>query len=206
VGVTRTGRTLALACVLALVAAPAISSADDDPTTLSHTERRRRSKALFDLGRAQFHVGDFAAATTSFTQAYAYEPLPLFLYNLGHVALAAKDDAAALRYFERYLAEAPKAPEREEVEQHLARLRAKLGAQPAHEPAPTIPPPSVVAASRPAPAPAPVPAEPARDGSSNKVWWVVIGGGVVAGIVATVLVVRSGGPPSTTWGNESVFD
>jgi outer membrane protein assembly factor BamD (BamD/ComL family) len=184
----------------------------DDPTKLSSAERTRRSRALYDLGRSQFNVADYAAAMKSFSAAYEYRPLPLFLYNLGQVALAAGEQDKALHFFERFLIEDPNAPEAPEVRVRLAALRSRPAPKVEAVPAPEAPPPPAPAPATPPPMLAPTPtvvaaapAAPSRPRRLGRGAWAGIGVGiaVVVGGVATALALTVGrsGPPSTTWGN-----
>ena len=219
------GRLLAAVALAVTVAGARVTAAaPEDPTKLSAAERTRRSRALYELGRSQFNVADYDAALKSFTAAYEYRPLPLFLYNLGQVALAAGDGDKALRFFERYLVEEPAAPEAAEVRREIGKLRARTVAKPpapvATSQAPTPPPPSTTpAAPPPAALSAPVaqarpaldlvaPAAPRRHRLRAGAW-AAIGVGsalVVAGIaIAVGLTVGREGAPSSSWGDHPAF-
>ncbi|HZS38570.1 MAG TPA: tetratricopeptide repeat protein [Polyangia bacterium] len=124
--------------VLLLVAGAARA---EDPASLSSSERTRRSKAHFDLGRAHFNLGEFEAAMGEFEEGYRLKPLPLFLYNVAHSARRAGHPEKALEMFRRYLQVNPGAAEKKEVERAIAELEKELAARPAPVPQPEVVPP-----------------------------------------------------------------
>jgi tetratricopeptide (TPR) repeat protein len=83
------------------------------------------ARARFLSGQSYFDEGRFGDALNEFREAYRISRVPGFQYNiavceekLGHA------DAAAVA-FERYLREAPMAPDRANVEVHLRALRGR---------------------------------------------------------------------------------
>jgi tetratricopeptide (TPR) repeat protein len=84
--------------------------------------------ALVDYYRGEMYrqrggEGDAEAASEAYLRSIAHEkPYPPSFRNLGYLALKAGDGAAARRYFERYLALAPEADDREMIGFYLEDL------------------------------------------------------------------------------------
>jgi tetratricopeptide (TPR) repeat protein len=139
-----------LAC--ALVALPAHAE------PLSKEERTLRAKTHFQIGIKHFNLGEYDAAMVDFEKGYAYQPLPLLLYNAGQAALRAGKPEAALDLFRRFLAAEPEAIERKQVEKLMVDCEHKIAerppAPPPSEPStePPPPPPPLKAAPPPLPA------------------------------------------------------
>ncbi len=72
------------------------------PSSLSMTEARRR----FDEGVSAYDNKDYEAARVAFAQAYALEPLPELLINLGHSELKTSRYVDGCRHIARALREA----------------------------------------------------------------------------------------------------
>jgi tetratricopeptide (TPR) repeat protein len=169
----RCARALAkLAAVLALFAllAPAVARADE--------AARQRALELYDRGKASFQAGRFEESLGWLEQAYAVEPAPVLLYNMGRAHEARGDLGAAIAAYDRYLRQAEQVPDRAAIEAHLVALRAQL----AERERPAAP---SAAARRSVDAP---PAPSASSPSATP--WVVAGVGVAgvgAGVVLGVL-------------------
>jgi hypothetical protein len=84
-----------VSALLPLVLALAAAVSPDLPEAQRH----------FRSGVDSYAHGEFPAAYLEFRRAYALAPSYKLLYNLGQVAFQVQDYAAALDYFERYLAE-----------------------------------------------------------------------------------------------------
>ena len=83
--------------------------------------------AEFDrLGKAAYKQQKWDDAIAAFEGAYAADPLPRFLYNLGRCHEKKGDLARASHYFERYLTEAPDAKDHRKVEALAKMLRIRL--------------------------------------------------------------------------------
>jgi tetratricopeptide (TPR) repeat protein len=169
----RRGRAPALlAAALAICAllAPGAARADE--------AARQRALELYDRGKASFQAGRFEESLGWLQQAYAIEPAPVLLYNMGRAHEAKGDLAAAVSAYDRYLREAEQVPDRAAIEAHLVALRAQL----ATRERPTAQP---IAAAPPGDA---TPAPP--EASPSAVPWVLAGVGVAgvgAGVVLGVL-------------------
>lgn len=76
------------------------------PSEASVEERDARARALYQAGEAAFNVGHYESAMELFLEAYSLSNRSALLYNLGHTADRLRRDDDAIRYFERFLAEA----------------------------------------------------------------------------------------------------
>jgi Tetratricopeptide repeat len=134
------------------------------------------ARELFTQGNTFFDIGQFDKAIDAWQRGYQLKNDPGFLYNIGQAYRTMNDPEKAIFFYKRYLANAPKAKNRAEVEQKIEALQKQVpeptaapAAAPAVEPppanaasppAPVTPPPL---ATSPAPGPAPPPeAEPAQ--------------------------------------------
>ena len=125
-------RTVALLTMLVTTASFPVSAAAPDDKT--------QARALFQQGSAAFHQQDYDRAIQLFSRAYELDPAGALLLNIAqaHRLKRPSDCAAALRYYELYLAAEPRAPERPEVEAHVESMRLCLAAS-AVAPAPAPP-------------------------------------------------------------------
>jgi tetratricopeptide (TPR) repeat protein len=205
--------TRILLCFACSLLASPIARAQD-ASSLSDSERLSRSKTLYEEGRSQFNLGNYPAAISAFERAYVLRPMPLFLYNLGQLYTLVGDRERAKHVFQRFLDEAPKAPERSDVEARLRELKRAIAAnpQPSRPPVYTAPPepaPVPPPAQPPAPVAAPTPAihltaEPApvppRRRARGWIAGVVIGTAVVVGgaiALGVVLATHANNPDPT---------
>ncbi len=104
----------------------------------------------FAKAQKAYSAGSFQLAADEFQLAYAEFAAPEYLNNIAQAYRRLGRCADALRYFERFLAAKPTAPNRAKIEEQITALRAQCPAQPAQ--------PAVVP---PAPAPVRLVAEPA---------------------------------------------
>jgi tetratricopeptide (TPR) repeat protein len=180
-------------CLLALLVvalAARIAAADDAAT--------RNAKRHFERGQKLYTLTKFREALDEYQQAFDARPIPDFLFNIGQCYRNLGDYDAAIFSYKKYLAAAPDAPNRAQVEQLIVDLQVRkdqedarrLGLQPA-PPAPAAAPPAAP------------PATPASRPLYTR-WWFWTGVGVVAAGAgaATYELTRPGsGPPSTSLGN-----
>jgi tetratricopeptide (TPR) repeat protein len=122
-----------------------------DPTN----EARR----LYAEGKTEYAQGRLEEAIALFERAYALSEAPGLLFNLAQAHRLAGDDHCPQAYalYKSYLAAAPAADNRLEVEERIAELRvcaSRLAEAPPASPAPT---PSAAAPEPAAPAPPPAP-------------------------------------------------
>lgn len=181
-------RSLLALFVIALSAR--VAAADDAAT--------RNAKRHFERGQKLYTLTKFREALDEYQQAFDARPIPDFLFNIGQCYRNLGDYDAAIFSYKKYLAGAPDAPNRPQVEQLIVDLQARKDQEDARRlalPPPT--PPGTAATAGPAPAPPP-------DRPIYTRWWFWTGVGVVAAGagVATYELTRPGsGPPSTSLGN-----
>jgi tetratricopeptide (TPR) repeat protein len=154
----------------------------------------RRAREHFDEGESLYAAGDFDAALAEYLAAFAEEPLPAFLFNVGQCHRNLDHYDAAIFSFKRYLALAPDAPNREAVLRLIVELEEKRARA-----APPPPRRDLV------PAPVAVKTSPAHPFYTS--WWFITGV-VVAGAAVTGAVLLSSdhgggdnGIPASDFGN-----
>jgi tetratricopeptide (TPR) repeat protein len=123
VGSVGARRALVLCLACALVAPVGASHAapakKNDDTSSAALELFRKSETAYDEGR-------FAEAVELLNRAYALEPQPVILYNLGRAYESLGDPARAAESYERYLEKEPTSPDRKAIETRIATLRKDL--------------------------------------------------------------------------------
>ena len=82
------------------------------------------ARDAFEEGAASFRLGQYQAAIGAWQRAYELRPDPVFLFNIAQAYRLAEDDAQALDFYRRYLAAAPTATNRAEVERRIEQLQA----------------------------------------------------------------------------------
>lgn len=87
--------------------------------------RRERANSEWALAAAAYRRGAYVEAAQHWQAAYDALPDPLALLNIALSWEAVNEQARAIEYYERYLAEAPEAENRAQVTQHVAELRAR---------------------------------------------------------------------------------
>jgi iron complex outermembrane receptor protein len=172
------GRVLAVFACLCLVAPLAGAQTAD--------ERAAQAKQHYESGMASFQLEEWDKAIEEWQAGFRIKPVPQFLYNIAQAYRLSKRPEKALSFYQKYLHMDPKAPNKTEVERHIATLtrvvaeQAKSASSPptgtieaetGHPrpvetppkpveptPAPQPAPPPTVAAPTPAPAPTATPA------------------------------------------------
>lgn len=109
-------KTIALVCLLGVVAPPVARAADDRDVARVH----------FDAGKKFYDVGQYEFALKSFRSAYLAKADPVFLYNIAQCHRQLGQSQEAITYYKRYLAGSPEAPNRKEVEARISDLEQKL--------------------------------------------------------------------------------
>ncbi|PID38314.1 MAG: hypothetical protein CSB49_06230 [Proteobacteria bacterium] len=89
---------------------------------------RSEARAAFKKGRGLFKQGKFEQAAVELEKAYRLSPHPALLRYLGQTYYKANKPKKALEHFERYLAQAPQAPDRARTEAKIAELKKILAA------------------------------------------------------------------------------
>lgn len=122
--------TTILRAALTALALVTGSVAAAQPAAKPSKEAVQEASERFKRGVKFYRDGEHRAALIEFQRAYELVPNYRVLYNLGQSARDLKDHAAALRFFERYLADGGTeiaAARRREVEGWIAELRPKVG-------------------------------------------------------------------------------
>ena len=110
---------LALACASPAFAQPS-SKARSDAT------------AAYQEGQRRYLDEDYLGAAKQFEAAYALDPDPAYLFNIGQAYRLANDCSRALTWYRKFLAEVPNAPNAETVQGYIAEQETACapGAQP----------------------------------------------------------------------------
>ena len=183
-----------------------------------------KARAHFQQGDTYFKLDKYANALHEFEQAYLAKQDPSFLYNIAQCHRLMGNRVEAIRFYKRYITDAPAAANRPVAEKHIRDLEAALGAEEltgahvapapaASGPAPSaaMPPPtptsapSTLALAAPPPPPPPSDApltapspSPADEHPIYTKWWfwTAVGGVVVAGLLTALLLSRDPSCPS----------
>ena len=111
------------ALALGLVIGAATAAAQPAPDAQAQAEQ------LFAQGKRAYDVGDFAAATAAFKQAYQLSGEPLLLFNIAQAERKQNHCEGALNAYRAYLRNLPDAPNRAKVEAFIVEAEACTRAQ-----------------------------------------------------------------------------
>jgi tetratricopeptide (TPR) repeat protein len=123
-------RATVAAIVLSLMPAP----------LLADEASKKAAIELYQQSSEKYRAGEFKEAADLLRKAYAIEPDPVLLYNLGRACEGMADDACAVDAYERYLALASPA-DRGAIEKKIATMKARLAATRNEPPKDPSPPP-----------------------------------------------------------------
>jgi tetratricopeptide (TPR) repeat protein len=181
-------------CLLALLVvalATRVAAADDAAT--------RSAKRHFERGQKLYTLTKFREALDEYQQAFDARPIPDFLFNIGQCYRNLGDYDAAIFSYKKYLAAAPDAPNRAQVEQLIVDLQARKDQEDARRLSLQSAPQAAAPQAAPPP---PAPAPPASQPLYTR-WWFWTGIGVVAagGTGVTIYELTRPGAPATSLGN-----
>lgn len=108
---------IAIPVLLSLLATE--SRAQPDPRTEKAREHYLQADAYYKVDKYREALGEYE-------QAYIAKPDPSFLYNIGQCHRLMGNKADALRFYRRYLKDAPNAPNRLVTEKQIRELDAAL--------------------------------------------------------------------------------
>jgi hypothetical protein len=98
--------------------APGHAHAQSAPTLAQQTEARR----LIRKGHTDYQLGRFGEALKAYERAFELHPTPTKMFNIAQCLRQLKDNDRALFSYERYLAMAPQAANRAEVQALIGEL------------------------------------------------------------------------------------
>jgi tetratricopeptide (TPR) repeat protein len=180
--------------------------------------RAEKAREHFQQGDAYFKLEKYPNALQEFEQAYLAKQDPSFLYNIAQCHRLMGNRIEAIRFYKRYVSDAPAAANRGIAEKHIRDLEAALnaeeltGARP--PPVGPMPPPVTPIAPPQAQVTAPPPlVAPGSGGADTAAWnhgggsadasqtddrpiytkwwfWAAAGGAVATGIVVALLASR----------------
>jgi tetratricopeptide (TPR) repeat protein len=175
-----------------VVKPPAAEAAKPTSEPLPDTDTR--VAVLAALGERLYKLGRYDEAVAEYRRAYELRADPKFLYHIARCYRELGASEQALFYYERYLAVAPAAPERDEVMDRIAEIEA-LRARPA----------------RPRTRPILIADQPAKASTPSKPWrkwwfWTALGTAVATGVAAAMFAGDSEVPrPAGTLGNKMFY-
>lgn len=143
--------------------------------------------AAYKEGQQRYAAGEYRAAAAKFTEAYAADPDPVYLFNIAQAYRFARDCREAARYYRQFLTVVEHPPNADRIRRYLDEMdgcvrRESTVAPPAPAPAPPDPTPAPPPASEPA-APAP---EPTDTGATRRYVGLAVGGVGLAAIGAGI--------------------
>lgn len=115
--------------------------------------RTEKAREHYLQGDAFYKLDKYPQALAEYEQAYLAKSDPSFLYNIAQCHRLMGNRAEAVRFYRRYLKDAPHAPNREVADKHIKDLEAAL----ASDPTPSAPPGGVRPGGMPPPATTPAP-------------------------------------------------
>jgi tetratricopeptide (TPR) repeat protein len=125
------------------------------------------ARAHSQEGDAYYKLDKYASAITEYEQAYLAKPDPSFLYNIAQCHRLMGQGAEAIKFYRRFLKDAPNAPNREVAEKHIRDLEEtaghgtqSVGPGPSSAPQPPVVPPLVMVTPPTEPPLAPLPSSP----------------------------------------------
>jgi hypothetical protein len=134
-GFARLSFVLVVAC-----AAFAVDAASSAPA-FAQDAALENARKEFERGGDLFEKGDFQNAADAFMAAYKAKAFPAFVFNAAVCYEKLKDYKQAVELFKRYLAEDPKASDKNDVEKRIKTLEDELArAAAAPPPDPNAPP------------------------------------------------------------------
>ena len=152
-------------------------------------EAQGKAMEHFREGRKLYQISDYRAALQEFKRAFLFKEDPVFLFNIAQCHRQLGEREEAVTFYRRYVAAAPEAENRAQVEKIIRELQS---ARPP-PPEPAAPPPPVTLEARPEPVPvistAP-PAEPEPAPVYKRWWFWTLVGAAAAGAATAVLLSR----------------
>jgi tetratricopeptide (TPR) repeat protein len=171
-------------------AAPA-DAGEPAPTAAEHATDTEAAEHVAQ-GRRMYLLGRYQEAIAEYRRAYELRADPQFLFDTAEAYRELGATEQALFYYKRYLAAAPRAPNRDLVEDRVAELEVLRERAPATA---LTPPPSATAKAKPRPL--------------WRRWWIwtAVGVALAAGITAAALATRSSQPsvPGSDLGDHKFF-
>ncbi len=109
-----------IGCIVLLIALGASSARGEDPD-------EEIARAHFQTGLTYYDSDRFAPAVKEFLEAYRLSHRPALLFNIARSYEKLDDAGRATFYYKRYLEALPKAPEKHQIQNTLARLAPRTG-------------------------------------------------------------------------------
>jgi iron complex outermembrane receptor protein len=88
-----------------------------------------QARSFYEKGMAHYQLEEYDAAIEKWEAGFRIRPVPEFLYNIAQAHRLAKRLEKAVSFYRKYLNMNPKAPNRAEVERHIASLNKAIDEQ-----------------------------------------------------------------------------
>ncbi len=126
-GAAALGTLLLLTCApITSQAKTGSSTAFSELSTAQKKKRRKKAKRYSKKGKKAYAKGKYDDAIVAFELAYDRAPDPRYLFNIGRCHHKLGDLFKAMEFTQRYAAKAQEGEEKEDAEEMVAMLRAKL--------------------------------------------------------------------------------
>jgi len=119
-------QTIALSLAIAVVVCFGARAIAASP--VPSAEQLKEAKTRYERGRALYTLGQYAEAIREFSAGYVVVPKPQFLLNLGQCHRKLGELVKAREMYQKFLDEAPAAPERPQVTGLIADLDREIAA------------------------------------------------------------------------------
>jgi tetratricopeptide (TPR) repeat protein len=96
---------------------------------VAHAEDAKLARQHFEAGSKLYDLGKFDDAAHEYEEAYKAKSDPALLFNIGQAYRAAGKSQDAIVAYKAFLRNAPDAPNRADVEGHIAKLQKNLDDQ-----------------------------------------------------------------------------
>jgi tetratricopeptide (TPR) repeat protein len=113
--------------------------------TLAHADAASDAaevKRHYDEGTAAYSLGDFVRAAEEYKAAYKLRHDPVFLYNVAQAYRGAGDLEQAKFFYRSYLRNAPRAPNKVDIEERIRSIEEQIAHKSTTPPAGTVTPPT----------------------------------------------------------------
>jgi len=138
-----------------------------------------------EIGLARYRDGDYRGAIDAFVTGNKLDPRPAFLFAIAQAERRRGDCAAAIVYYERFLATSPPASQAEAAREQRDRCEHAVGSAPVAEP--TLPAPTIVIQEV-QPEPTPVPVDAPRPRWRDPLVLGLGSGAVIAAVTGVALL------------------
>lgn len=99
------------------------------PPAARGEETTRRAQTFFEQAEAHFSRGEFPQALRLYLEAHRAKPLPELLFNVGQCHRHLGDHARAIFFYQQFMQQRPRSPQRPQVQQLVEECQAAIERQ-----------------------------------------------------------------------------